>query len=342
MRRAVLCLALLLCLPDRAAVHAQVAVTVDLNPEGEMLASQLGVTAQDLAARIQTRVNEIYGANNVDDYLRSFADATAFAMRGLGVDYASDPDSLILGVGVNFAVAASADVAAEERPTGGLAANLAFMAGYNLASQGAPRWTLYGNGFYRKASTEDLRGGITSLGLHAQYRVMNPQRDTGTATFLRWVGIDLTSGLEFTRWNLGVEDQIETSFGVQGSSGGTTLVLASMGTFDISSTAMTVPVEVSTGVRIALLVTMYVGAGVDFTLGSAKLSTDLAGTMRTTDDREVGTTTITGGGDNSASALSARVLAGLQLNLWKLRVYAQVNGSPTPAASVGFGIRGVL
>jgi hypothetical protein len=35
-------------------------------------------------------------------------------------------------------------------------------------------------------------------------------------------------------------------------------------------------------------------------------------------------------------------LAGVQLNLWKLRAYVQVNGSPAPAASVGAGIRGVL
>jgi hypothetical protein len=170
MQRAVVLVILLLATPT----HAQVAVTVQLNPEGEALATQLGISSQELATRIQARVNEVYGASNVDEFLRSFADATAFSMRGLGVDYASDPDSLIVGVGANFAVAASSEVSAEERPTAGLAANLAFMAGYNLASQGAPRWTLFGNGFYRKGSTSSLSGSITSFGLHAQYRVMNP------------------------------------------------------------------------------------------------------------------------------------------------------------------------
>ena len=339
MRRAAVLLVLLFAAP----ASAQVAVSVQLNPEGEALASQLGVSSQDLAMRIQDRINDAYGASNVDGFLRSFADATAFSMRGLGVDYASDPESIILGVGANFAVAASEEVTAEERPTSGLAANIAFMAGYNLASQGAPRWTLFGNGFYRKGSTESLRGGITSFGLHAQYRLVNPQADEGAATkLLRWTGIDLTGGLEFTRWTLGVNDTIETDFEVQGSSGSAGVVLASAGTFDLTSTAMTVPVEVSTGIRIALLVSVYVGAGIDFTAGTGKLDANLTGTMRTTDNRDIGTTTITGGGSNEASPLAARILAGVQLNLWKIKVYAQVNGSATPAASVGFGIRGVL
>lgn len=339
MRRAVL-LSLLL-VGGRA--EAQLAVDVALNPEGEMLASQIGVTPDELAMRMQDAINGAYGAMDVDGFLRSFADATAFSMRGLGVDYASDPNSLILGVGVNFAVAASEQVTAEERPTGGLAANIAFMGGYNLASQGAPRWTLFANGFYRRGSTNELVGGILSAGFHAQYRLVNPQRAEGVTTkALRWTGIDLTGGLEFTRWSLGIEDQIVTDFGVTGSGGSATLVLDSTGTFDLRSTAMSVPIEVSTGMQIALLLSMYVGVGVDLTAGTGTLDANLGGVMYTNDGRQVGTSTITGGGDNSASPLAARVLAGLQLNLWKLKVYGQVNASATPAANVGFGIRGVL
>jgi hypothetical protein len=203
---------------------------------------------------------------------------------------------------------------------------------------------LFGNGFYRRAGTQSLDGGITSFGLHAQYRIANPQLDEGAATtLLRWTGIDLTGGLEFTRWSLGIEDTIETSFQVDGSAGSTSLALSEQGTYDLSSTAMTVPIEVTTGIRIALLVSVYVGAGVDFTAGTGKLEANLSGTMRTQDGRDIGTTTITGGGDASASPFAARVLAGVQLNLWKIKVYSQVNAAATPAAaSVGFGIRGVL
>ena len=338
MRRAVLVLVLLLAAP----VHAQVAVSVALTPDGDALANQIGITAQELATRIRDRVNDAYGASDADGFLRSFADATAFSMRGLGVDYASDPESLVLGIGANFAVAASEEVSATERPTASLAANIAFMAGLNLAGQGAPRWTLFGNGFYRNGSTRSLRGGIASFGLHAQYRVMNPQPDRGPAAVLRWTGIDVTGGIELTRWSLGVEDTIETDFTVEGSSGSAALALASAGTFDLSSTTATLPIEVSTGVRVALLLSIYVGVGVDVTTGTGKVNANLPGTLRGDDGRELGTVEITGSADASASPLAGRILAGVQLNLWKIKVYAQVNGSSTPAASVGFGIRGVL
>jgi len=340
MRRAVVMLCLLL--PSLA--RAQVTVGVTLNADGDALASQLGTTPTELAAAIQDRINDAYDAQNVDGFIRSFSDATSFSTRGLGVDYVSAPKSLILGVGANFAVAASGDFTAEKRPTeGGLAANVSFMVGYNLANSGSPRWTLFANGFYRRATLNSLRGGITTAGLHAQYRLVQPQQDVGVTTqVLRWTGLDLTSGLEFTRWNLGVEDDIQTPLVVNGSSASAMLLLDSSGEFNLSSTAITLPVELSTGIRIALLVSVYIGVGLDFTASSGKLSTNLAGNLLTEDNRNVGTTTIVGGGNNTGSPFAARMMAGGQLNLWKLKVYLQLNGSATPAASIGAGIRGVL
>jgi len=85
-----------------------------------------------------------------------------------------------------------------------------------------------------------------------------------------------------------------------------------------------------------------VGVGIDFTAGKGKLDTNLTGNLLTNDNTNVGVATITGGGEETASPLAARILAGVQLNLWKLKIYTQVNASATPAASAGFGIRGVL
>jgi hypothetical protein len=336
-------LAVLVLLVAPGVAHAQVTVGVTLNADGETLANQLGITSQELASRIQDRVNSAYDAQNVDGFIRSFTDATSFSTRGLGVDYVSMPTDLILGVGANFAVAASGDFNAEERPTSGLSANVSFMAGMNLSKYGSPRWTLFANGFYRRATLNSLRGGITTAGLHAQYRIIKPQQDNGAATqFLRWTGLDLTSGLEFTRWNLGVDDDIQTDFAVNGSNGGAMLTLESAGTFDLSSTAMTVPVELSTGIRIALLLSVYVGAGVDLNASTGRLNVALDGDLLTQDGRNVGTATIQGGGNTSGSPVAARIMAGAQLNLSKIKVYVQLNGSATPAASIGAGIRGVL
>lgn len=48
---------------------------------------------------------------------------------------------------------------------------------------------------------------------------------------------------------------------------------------------------------------------------------------------------IKGRGSNNGSPGTARILAGVQLNLWKLKVFGQVNASQAPAASIAFGLK---
>ena len=69
------------------------------------------------------------------------------------------------------------------------------------------------------------------------------------------------------------------------------MILDEAGTFDVTANAMTVPIEASTGLRIALLVSVYVGAAVDFTASTGKLTTRLNGNLLTDDMRSVGTMT---------------------------------------------------
>ena len=339
MRRILVVMMLLLPVVARA----QATVTVTLSPGGQALATSMGITPQQLADGIQTQINNAYDTAHVDNFLRSFADATSFSMRGLGVDYMSVPGNLILGVGAQVALATDGNISDAQRPTAGLAANVSVMAGLNLGDWGHPRWTVFANGFYRNGATEQLHGAITTAGAHLQYRLVDPQQDSGVeADFLRWTGIDITSGVEFTKWDFGANDTITTNFNVAGSSGSTALTLDSMGQFDLSSTATTVPVEITTGLRIALLLSLYIGAGFDFTVGKSTLDANLNGHVHAADGTDVGTVTVVGSGSNTASPGTGRALAGVQINLWKLKVFTQVNVSPTPAASIAFGVRLVL
>ena len=157
---------------------------------------------------------------------------------------------------------------------------------------------------------------------------------------MRWVGIDLTTGVEFTRWSFGANQTITQQYQVQGVSD--PLTLTSMGKFDLSSTAGTIPIELTTGFRIALLVSLYGGIGFDITGGKSTVDGDLTGTMTTPDKTNIGTVHITETGSNTSSPGQLRGLAGVQVNLWKLKVYAQANVSQIPAASLGFGVRLVL
>ncbi len=326
--------------------HAQSAVTVMLSPQGTAVAGAAGITPADLAARIKNEVDLAYDTAHVNNFLRSFGDATSFAQRGLGVDYMSLPSNFMIGVGVQVGVCSTDEIDFKERPTeGGAAANASIMVALNLADAGAPRWTLYANGFYEKGSTDRLDGNITTGGFHIQYKLIEPQKDEGVANVLRWAGVDLTTGVEFTRWSLGAKhDSIAQDFNIDLGNGTTdTTTLNSTGKFNLTSTAGTIPIELTTGLRIALLVSLYAGVGFDITAGKSEVDGDLTGTLtQKSDGANLATVHITESGNNTSSPGQFRGLAGVQVNLWKLKVYAQANVSQLPAASLGFGVRLVL
>ncbi|MEO8843042.1 MAG: hypothetical protein ABI591_12695 [Kofleriaceae bacterium] len=338
MRRALL-LFTLLAFP--AIAHAQSAVTVMLSPQGQALATQAGISEMDLEGRIKDQVAAAYDTPNVNKFLRSFGDATSFAQRGLGVDYMSLPGSFMIGLGAQVGVSSTDELTADQRPTnGGAAVNASLMIGYNLKDAGHPRWTLFANGFYETGSTDALNGKIITGGFHVQVKLVEPQVDEGAAVVARWGGIDLTTGVEFTRWSYGANNTITQQLDVQGIS--QQLTLDSMGKFNLASTAGTIPIEVTTGLRIVELVSLYIGAGFDVTGGKSTVDADLTGTLTTPDKTNIGTVHITETGSNTSSPGQFRGLAGVQVNLWKLKVYSQVNVSQLPAASIGFGVRMVL
>ncbi|HMI93956.1 MAG TPA: hypothetical protein VK509_21425 [Polyangiales bacterium] len=323
-----------------AIARADTAVTVQLTPEGEQLAQQLGVTPAQLAAQVKAAVDNAYQTSNINEFLRSFVDATSFSARGIGVDYASSPTGFVAGIAVNVAAAGDSELRADERPTAGLAANLAVMLGMNLSEWKLPRWTFYANGFYRNAELERLDGTILSAGAHVQYTIIPAPTDGGTGKFVRWIGLAATGGLELTRWQLGTgSDTLTTDFDVGSGNNTAHVDVDSTGQLDLRTQAITVPLEATTGLRVMWLATLYAGVGIDFTLGNADLTANMTGDARSDDGRQLGTVTITGEGYANGSPATVRGLVGVQLNLWKLKLFAQLNASQSPAASVAFGLK---
>ncbi len=340
MRRALLALIPVLAAPAVARADATSSVTVTLSPGGQAYAATLGLTPEQLSAQVKAGVEEAYQTNNVEGFLQDFTDATAFSTRGIGVDYGSTPRSVMFGFAANVAAAGDKTVFDEAHPTAGLAANLAVMVGLNLDRWKLPRWSLYANGFYRKGSTDQLKGDITSLGAHVQYRVIPAQAGGGGATVVRWLGLNVTSGAELTKWNLRTQSAgIDTDVAIAGNAQSGQVVLNSTGKFDLTSTAVTVPVELTTAIQIAVLASVYAGVGVDFTAGKSTVAASLAGTLNESTHPDLGTVAITADGTGNASPAAPRALVGVQFNLTALRIFAQANLSATPAASVAFGIR---
>jgi hypothetical protein len=276
------------------------------------------------------RINGTLGTDG--DGLQAFSDAAVLSSHGLGVDYVSAPESLIVGIAGN-AAAANGDLSAIDHPIGGLAANVAVMAGLNLSTFQLPRWTVYGSGFYRSDTVDGIDGTITNAGAHVQYALVTP----GAGQVARWTGVQVTTGLELTRWTLGTAKAMGTSFSIDGQR----LAYDMTGHFQLASNSLTVPVELSTGVRVAVI-SVYGGVGVDVTQGQGTIDAMVTGPLTDGQGRHLGTATITGHDSQGASPLSPRAFGGVQLDAWKLKIFGHVNAAADSAASVGVGVRGVL
>ena len=336
MRRA-LALSILLA---ASAAHADTSVTVALSPDGKALAQLMGMSEMDLANQIKAKVDSAYHTDQINSFLKEFTDATSFSARGLGVDYSSAPTGFLVGLAANLAAAGNPDIHDTQHPTGGLAVNFGLMLGMNLAQWDHPKWTVFGNGFYQKGSLGDLQGSITSAGAHLQYNLIEPAASGGAGTALRWIGLSLTSGVEYTRWDFGTGGTtLSTSFDASGGGMTQPITLNSTGKFDLRSNAVTVPIEATTGIRIALIATVFAGAGIDISAGKSTVAAGLDGHLNTSDGRDLGTVTITGNGNSNGSPGTFRVLAGGQVNLWKLKIFVQANVSQEPAASVALGLK---
>ncbi len=316
-----------------STARADVTVGVQLTPQGMRLANQLGVSTDELAARLRTQINNTLGLDG--GALQAFSDAAVLSSHGLGADYVSMPESVIVGV-AGSAATGNADVPVLDRTYGGLAANLAVMAGFNFAVLGHPRWTVYANGFHRSETVAQIDGTITNAGAHVQYAALLPTSDG----IVRWSGLLVTSGLELTRWSLASSRTTSADFTVNGTRGSADVTIDEMGRVDVTSRSVTVPIEVSTGVRVAV-VSLYAGAGVDITSGSGTLDAQATGPLTDRSGTALGQVTINGSASHGASPLDARVLAGVQLDAWKLKLFGHVNAT-TDTASVAVGVRGVL
>lgn len=338
------CLAAALLAAAATTARADGAATITLTADGQAFAADLGLDPAQLEQRIEAELAALYDTANVDGFLRSFANATSFASRGTGVDYAPLFRSAELGATVNLAAAVDGLEPGKD-PAAGVAANLALMGGLSLARWGHPRITLYAHGFHRGASLDQLSGTISTGGVHAQFHVLAPLAPpSGAGLLLQWSGLHLTTGVELARWRFHADHPIERSFTIADAAGADVgLDGAGVGTFDLAATSTAIPVELTTSVRVAYFASAYVGGGAELQLGSAdtEIALDGAVTGQRPDGTtvDVGTATITATGSAAPSKVAYHLLAGVEANLGPVKAVVQGTFVPFDGASVGLGLR---
>lgn len=323
-----------------ATARADSSVTVMLNDEGMKAAQRLNVSVPELTQRAHDKIEELYKLARLDNLLNAFADTGSFAQRTVGVDYDVDPNDILVGAAI---VGVHADVAigTTDSILGGSIANITAMTGVNLGRWQHPRWTVFANGFYESTTIRGLTGHLLTLGSHVQYKLLPGARHRQ----LRWTGVAVTTGLEYASWTVGeaMDTPIESHFTAEGNSGGVvekyTIHMFSTGTLDVTSNTLTVPIEVTTGVR-AGLIALYGGFGVDLTAGSSKIVAALDSQLTYTADRiPIGSAVIIGSGENGPTGLTAHGLVGLAVHTRRVRVFLQTQVAPGETA-IAIGTRG--
>ncbi|MCA9675012.1 MAG: hypothetical protein H6709_17455 [Kofleriaceae bacterium] len=323
--------------PARADGTASVDIT--LNQAGQDLAAELGISGADLEMKLSTGLRKGLALLDIDDFLRDFANASSFSNRGLGVDYATNSDRLVLGVAANLAV--SAEIG-DGTPSAGVAPNVTIMGGLNLASWQHPAWTVFGNLFHRGGGSGQLDGSISSLGLHVQRKFFHPTRGA-KGLVAQWGGLDLTAGVELARWSFGIGDELGTDYTIEAGAQSRTIAATATGTFDLHTLTVTAPVELTTSLRVLYVASVYTGVGFDAQGGRSRVDAGLTGTLTAANGAAapttIGSLALQATGRQRPSIGGVHGLLGVQANLWKLKVFTQVSYQPATTASLAFGLR---
>jgi len=352
MKRLILAAAMLFVSLAPGARLAQAQVTITPGPDAAAFASSIGMTPEQLTSQITTMVDGLFQVTNVTSFLRDFQNAQSFSSKGLGVDYASE--ATLVEAGATFSVASNVDKAYKpsgsytDPPISGGGANFSLMGGLGLGLVGLDPLMVFGNWFKGSASLGQLDGNYQNWGLHGQLRLLGPSRGMSATKFLiRWGGIAITSGVDYAHVQLSSKRSISSTFNVaQGAP--VTVTSAGSLAFTLDQTTWSVPLEITTSLRLLSLVTIYGGLGLDFQLGGgsdlhilmsgASLSGKVAGTTYS----NLGTASVQADGHVSPSAARMREIFGVQLGIMDvIRIFAQVNttASSPMLTSLAMGLR---
>ena len=324
--------ALLVLVLAPAVAHGDSSVSVTLNQQGMDLANQYGLSTQDMITRTQQGIEDLFQTQHIGQLLTAAANTAAFSDRGLGADYQADPDTWMIGVGATGVLASDVSLGGSTHVVYGAVVNIGGLAGTSLARWGAPRWWVYGSGSYEATTIRSLDGSLLTGGAHVQYKVLAPGA--------YWTGIDITSGIEIARWDIGkASTPLHTHFSVHGTQPDQvkTVDIDGDGMFSVSADTYTVPIELTTGVRLGALA-LYGGGGLDFTTGSSQIGANLTGPLSIDKGTVIGSTTITASGKSGPDTFSAHALAGIELHTRYFRMFLQGTIAPADEA-VTFGMR---
>ncbi|NOY28570.1 MAG: hypothetical protein GXP62_22170 [Oligoflexia bacterium] len=288
-------------------------------------ADQLGLNAAALEADLNQQMGGQLKLGSQQEFLSQMGAANIMAAKGMGADYASNPQRFVLGGGFGTAVSAAGarfGRGAEGLPAGGFAFQASLLAGVNLGILSGNdsflrRFMLYANGLLAETNPDPFHASATNLGAHLQFKLVRPKDHSG---LFEWGGLDVTSGYEYSNYRLSLSQE----FPIQADS----LTWNATGNLGIGTDSTSIPIELSTNLRVFIL-SAYLGAAVDVSptaLSTSEISlggpvvVDYSGATE-----NIGTASVSLTDQGGASGTTGRLFGGAQVNILFVKVYAHLN-----------------
>jgi hypothetical protein len=152
-----------------------------------------------------------------------------------------------------------------------------------------------------------------------------------------WNGLALTGGYDATLFRL----KLEKDLPIDTTLDGTEIGWDATGSYEIDATTSSIPLEVSTAVRV-LVVTVFVGAGYDFVTATANHTAALEGPVeakRSGEDASLGTATVSLEGEADGDRQLFRGFGGAEVRIFAVKVYGQLNVANNDTIGGHFGLR---
>ncbi len=324
-----------------AAATAYAGPQVVVNLDADTIQS-LGTDPAEFESTLRGQIEDRLQLDADPALMERLARANAMSVRGLGVDYASNPKMFAFGMSVGTAVNESGfSVFSRDDsllPSNGFSAQAGIMAGVNLGAfspgddKVIDRFMVYTNAMRVAREIGDYQATIWTWGLHGQYALVQPV-SAGIAT---WGGVDLTTGFDLASYSVALSQGTPIDGGI-GTWNAT-------GTYEVSAKATTIPVEVSTSGSIPGM-SLWIGVAGDLAPGArSERTVSLDGDIAADDmpNTNLGTVNASLTERVDVQPIAARFFTGFQFDITAVKLYTQVNFATDKSIGMHAGLRAAL
>jgi hypothetical protein len=321
------------------ASHALAAgPTVNVNLDESMIEG-IGGDVGETYALFGQEIEKRFQLEGNTALMERLARANAHAVRGLGVDYASNPKMFVFGVSAGPAVNDSGfDLFARGEdllPENGFTPQAGIMAGVNLGAFQPgedtllDRFVVYTNAMRAAPAIGDYQATVWTWGLHGQYAIVPPVKN-GSVT---WGGVDATTGFDLASYSIALTQSTPIDGGL-----GT---WDATGTYEVKAKATTIPLEISTSGSVPGA-SMWLGFAADLAPGArAEREVSLDGDITYDDDPNITLGSVSAKLTERVDVqpIGARFFTGFQFDISAVKLYTHLNFSTDKSIGGHLGLR---